>query len=206
MPEQDAVLAITSESPSMQGELDLVWEHLLSAMKPGALPADRPAQRRLQEKLAALTLLPPKGRPSSPMAAAVSGRSFKMETNAMGVQNVTLDFRTHSCLFALKDQKGEYRIECGLENWVEGRTSMPGTPPKLTSGDLGPSSRVAASGTWKDANTFEMTWRFQETPHHDTVTCHFEGNKVRVQFMNSVTRLSPSHKENRPVLAGARLL
>src|SRR5689334_24147092 len=26
MPEQDAVIAITSESPSMQGELDLVWD------------------------------------------------------------------------------------------------------------------------------------------------------------------------------------
>jgi hypothetical protein len=202
MPEQDAVLAITSESPNMQGELDLVWEHLLPAMQAGALPADRPAHRRLQQKLASLTLVPPKARSACPMAAAVSGRSFKMETNARGVQNVTFDFGTRSCLFTLKDQKGEYRIECGLEKWLEGRTSMPGTPPKLTSGDLGPSSRVAASGTWKDENTFEMTWRFHETPHHDTVTCHFEGNKVRIEFMNSVTRLAPARKETRPALEG----
>jgi len=206
MPEQDAVLAMTSESPSMQGELDLVWEHLLPAMKAGALPADSPAQRRLQEKLASLALTPPKARSACPMATAVSGRSFKMEPNAMGVQNVTFDFRTRSCLFTLKDPKGEHRIECGLEKWVEGRTSMPGTPPKLTSGELGPVSKVAASGTWKDENTFEMTWRFHETPHHDAVTCHFEGNKVRVQFMNSITRLAPSRKEARPVLEGVGLL
>jgi CubicO group peptidase (beta-lactamase class C family) len=202
MPEQEAVLAITSETPNMQGELDLVWRHLLPAMRADALPADPPAHRRLQEKLASLALLPPKARASCPMAAAVSGRSFKMQTNAMGVQAVTFDFRTDSCLFTLRDQKGEYTITCGLEKWVEGETSMPGTPPKLTSGDLGPKSRVAAGGTWRDDNTFEMTWRFQETPHHDTVTCHFEGNKVRVQFMNSVTRLAPSHKETRPVLEG----
>ena len=129
-----------------------------------------------------------------------------METNTMGVQSVTFDFRTDSCLFALKDEKGEYRIQCGIEKWVEGETSMPGTPPKLTSGALGPRSKVAASGTWRDENTFEMMWRFRETPHHDIVTCHFEGNKVRVQFMNSVTRLAPSRKETRPVLEGTGAL
>ncbi|HXP59913.1 MAG TPA: serine hydrolase [Dongiaceae bacterium] len=206
MPEQEAVLAITSESPSMQGELDLVWEHLLPAMQAGALAADRPAQRRLQEKLADLVLSPPKGRASSPMAAAVSGRRFKMETNTLGVDNVIFVFQAQTCFFTLDDQKGEYRIECGLEQWAAGETSMPGTPPKLTSGDLGPRTKVAASGTWTDEHTFEMTWRFPETPHHDTVTCRFEGNKVRVEFMNSVTRLAPSRKETRPVLEGTGLL
>jgi CubicO group peptidase (beta-lactamase class C family) len=204
MPEQDAVLAITSETSNMQGELDLVWEHLLPAMRAEALPADRPTQGRLREKLDSLALAPPKARATCPMAAAVSGRHFKMEANAMGVEDVTFDFRADACLFSLRDQKGEYRIECGIEKWVEGETTMPGTPPKLTSGELGPKSKVAASGTWRDENTFEMTWHFQETPHHDTVTCHFEGNKVRVEFMNSVTRLSPSHKEARPVMEGTR--
>ncbi|HET6899684.1 MAG TPA: serine hydrolase, partial [Vicinamibacteria bacterium] len=39
MPEQDAVVAITSGTRDLQGVLDLVWEHVLGAMKPGALPA-----------------------------------------------------------------------------------------------------------------------------------------------------------------------
>ena len=41
MPEQDAVVAITAETGDMQSELDLVWDHLLPAMKEQPLPRDR---------------------------------------------------------------------------------------------------------------------------------------------------------------------
>jgi hypothetical protein len=56
------------------------------------------------------------------------------------------------------------------------------------------------SGAWKNPNTFEMTWRYYETPHHDTVRCHFDGQSVRVEFMNSVTEMVPVYPETRPVL------
>src|SRR5579859_2779676 len=56
LPEQDAVISITSESPSMQGELDLVWEHLLPAMKPNPLPPDPETERRLKQTLSGLML------------------------------------------------------------------------------------------------------------------------------------------------------
>jgi CubicO group peptidase (beta-lactamase class C family) len=59
LPEQDAVVAITGESGDLQGELDLVWEHLLPAMKDAPLPADNTAQTRLREKLGALALTLP---------------------------------------------------------------------------------------------------------------------------------------------------
>jgi hypothetical protein len=200
MPEQNAVIAITSESPSMQGELDLVWEHLLPAMKPDPLPAIKDSQRQLTRKLANLELVPAKGQNSSPTATRISGKSFKVATNDGCVESVSWDFRQDVCTFTLKDNKGQYPLKCGLVKWVQGQTSMPGTPPKLTSGDLGPISKVAASGTWKDENTFEMLWRFIETPHHDTVSCRFDGDKVKVEFLNSLTQLSPSHKEKRPAL------
>ena len=38
LPKQDAVIVMTSETNNMQGELDLVWQHLLPAFKPKALP------------------------------------------------------------------------------------------------------------------------------------------------------------------------
>jgi CubicO group peptidase (beta-lactamase class C family) len=202
MPEQDAVIAITSESPSMQGELDLVWDHLLPAMKEGSTPANRDAQKQLTHQLASLALSPSKGQISSPTATRISGRQFKIETNKGCVEEASLSFQNHACVFALKDNKGQFSVTCGLEKWVEGQTSMPGTPPKLTAGDLGPTSRVAASGTWTAENTFEMTWRFIETPHHDTVTCHFDGDNVKIEFLNSLTKMTPSRKEIRPALVG----
>lgn len=205
MPEQDAVLAITSESSSMQGELDLVWEHLLPAMKAQPLPANASAQAQLKQKLASLSLPPPKGRATSPTAGTISGKPFALESNGMNAQNVTFRFQEDACLFTFKDDQGEYPIRCGLEKWVMGETTMPGTPPNLVTArnprktNL---SKVAASGTWKDENTFEMTWRFHETPHHDTVTCRFDGDRMSVTFLNSMTAMNPQGKDKRPVLQG----
>ncbi len=201
LPEQDAVIVITSETAKMQGELELVWEHLLPAMKDGALPSDGGTDAALRERLALLSLPAPTGQPAPPTAGRVSGRTFQVEPNALGAQSVSFDFRSDGCLFNLTDTAGRHAIRCGREKWAEGATDMPGTPPKLTVGDLRP-AKVAASGAWKDANTFEMTWRYYETPHHDTVKCRFDGGSVRVEFMNSLTEKSPSHAETRPVLQG----
>lgn len=204
MPQQDVVLSITSESPSMQGELDLVWEHLLPAMTPTALPANKGAHRELTERLAHLELEPLRGQATSPTTERISGKSFHVATNEGCVESVSWDFRHHACTFTLKDNKGQYPIACGLGKWVYGLTSMPGTPPKLTSGDLGPNSKVAASGAWKDDNTFEMIWRFVETPHHDTVTCRFDGDKVKIEYLNSLAAMSAARKDKRPSLEGVQ--
>ncbi len=201
MPEQYAVIAITSESPSMQGELDLVWQHLLPAMDREPLPANQTATDGLRHKLSALTLPPPKAQAFSPTAARISGKPFTIAKDNGDARSVVFRFTKSECVFTFTDAKETYPITCGLERWVQGETAMPGTPPKLTVGSM-PKSKIAASGTWKDENTFEMTWRFCETPHHDTVTCRFEGDAVKLEFLNSITRLSPSHKETRAVLDG----
>jgi hypothetical protein len=202
MPEKDAVIAITSESPSMQGELDLVWEHLLPAMTDSALQPDKPANEMLQHKLGSLALLPPKGSGSSPTATQISGKNFRIESNDLKFEEVSFSFQNEGCVFTLRDDQREFPIRCGLEQWVLGETSLPGTPPRLTSGPAMGPSKIAASGTWKNEKTFEMIWRYCETPHHDTVTCHFDGEQLKIEFMNSMTQLSSSHPEKRPVLHG----
>lgn len=202
MPEQDAVLAITSETPDMQGELDLVWEHLLPGMKDSALPPNQPSQEKLSQRLSALAWSTPKGRVTSPLVSQISGKLFKLNSNGMNLESASFEFAGSGCTFRVKDNQGDFPITCGVEKWVEGETSMPGTPPSLTSNKTVARSKVAASGTWLNEHTFEMTWRFYETPHHDTATCRFEGDNVRIEFLNSITRLSPAHKETRPVLEG----
>ncbi len=56
MPDQDAVLAITSQTGNMQGVLDLVWEHLLPAMHDGALPANAAGIAALHRRIEKLAL------------------------------------------------------------------------------------------------------------------------------------------------------
>ena len=205
MPEQDAVIAITSECGDMQAQLDLVWEHVLPAMKAKSLPADPAAETRLRERLSSLALTPPNGRTSSPIAAAVSGKTFKIEPNALGFVGASFMFPNDACLLTLKDRQNEYPVSCGIEKWRLGATALPGTPPRLVSGGApkaGTLSKVAASGTWKDENTFEMMLRYYETPHHDLMTCGFDGGKLQIAFMNSIARMSANPKDSRPVLHG----
>jgi hypothetical protein len=201
MPEQQAVVAITSESGDMQGELNLVWEHLLPAMKESALPEDEPAHSQLRRALAALALPLPEGRPASPLLPGISGKTFTIGENPAGVQKISLRFERDGCTFDLTDAKGAYPIHCGLGRWADGVSNMPGTPPKITVGDLRP-CKVAAAGAWPDDNTFQMIWQFYETPHSDTVTCHFDGDKVRVEFLTSIAQKTEAHPAPYYVLQG----
>src|SRR5689334_5809063 len=90
MPEQDAVLAITSGLGNMQPPLDLVWELLLPAMQPAPLPEDRATQAALEHKLAQLALPPQPGSAVSPLAAEVSGRTYDFEKNDQNIDTITL--------------------------------------------------------------------------------------------------------------------
>ncbi len=208
MPEQNAVLAIMSETPNMQGILDLVYEHLLPAMREKTLPADVDSQKKLGEKLAALRVVPPSpGQKSSPLAASISGKTFKMEANEMQVKSVCLEFKKGKCLFRLNDHNGEHKAACGMNNWVWGKVSMPGAPPDLfpRNDTVPPRLSVAGNATWKTENTLEMTLQYYDIAHHDTITCRFDGDRVEVKFLNSVAELVPDWvKEKRGVLTGKK--
>jgi CubicO group peptidase (beta-lactamase class C family) len=201
MPEKDAVVSITCETSDMQNELNLVWDYLLPAMSDNPLPANQASQEALRPKLAALALPLPDGKSHSPVAAKFSGKTFKIENNSRGAQGISLRFQGEGCAFTLNDAQGEYAVQCGLGKWIDGICNMPGVPPKITVGDLRP-CKVAAAGAWRDENMFEMIWHFYETPHSEIVTCHFDGDKVKVEFLGSITQKSSSHPEPNVILQG----
>ena len=125
----------------------------------------------------------------------------------MKVETVSFDFDKDATTFTLKDNQGEHRIACGLGHWVKGETMLPGEPPQIISNPAkaATKAKVAACGSWKDDDTFVMTWDFFETPHSDLVTCHFERDTLRVEFTSSILGKMPNFKETRPVLEGRRL-
>jgi hypothetical protein len=202
MPEQEAVIAITSETSSMQGEMDLIWEHLLPAMKDGALTADSSSEKNLRERLASLSLPTVEGQGTCGLAGQISGKQFLVPSTSRE-QFLSWKFEKDRCVYQVQDGKSVYTVACGLGQWVDGQTEMPGTPPKLTRGDLGRVSKVSACAAWKDDHTLEMRWQFYETPHHDQVICQFgsEGKNVKVEFLNSIAAMG-SKKDSRPALLG----
>lgn len=205
LPEQDAVIAMTGENSNMQSELDLVWEHLLPAIKGKPLSPNKSAQDRLRLKLSSLALTPPAGEATSATAARVSGKTFTVDPEKHGITRLAFSFDGTSAVMTARAGEAEHRIACGLGTWQHGETAFPGTPPRLIAGGAPPPGtpfKLAASGVWKDANTFEMTWRYIETPHHDTVTCRFDGDSVKIAFLSSLIAMRGKTDDPRPALVG----
>ena len=185
LPEYDAVVALTSGSRSMQAELDLVWEYLLPAFHEAPLPPDDEAQAALTEKLASLTLLPDGGQATSPKAARVSGRTYAMEENAMGIEQATVAFEEEACRVTLRIEGVSDAVPCGIGAWVRSEPAFPGAP--FGEGVFAPNSwRLAAAGQWTDADTFEVLWQFYETPFADTLRFGFDGEALDLTVARNV--------------------
>jgi CubicO group peptidase (beta-lactamase class C family) len=60
IPEQDAVVAITADTGSMQGELNAIWEKLYPAFQAKALSEDAAGQEKLKQEVARLEAHPAK--------------------------------------------------------------------------------------------------------------------------------------------------
>lgn len=206
LPDQDAVIVMTSENKNMQGQLDLVWKHLLPAFDAKAVPAEEsePARKKFP-RLPGLQLAPPKVASTSPTAARVNEKTFKLEANELGAQEAKFVFNGPTCLFVLKTADQVHHVGCCFEAWSQTEAAIPGTPPRLIAGGkpkTTPVSKIAGSVTWSDPDTLVMTWRYYETPHHDTVTCRFEGDRITITFLNSITAMNPKAKDSRAPLTG----
>lgn len=202
MPDQDAVLAITSGVGDMQQVLNLVWDRLLPAMGPAPLVADPAEQAALQERLSGLKIDPPAGAAASPLAAQVSGRAYRVEENQMGIQSVSLDFSGGGCILHVEGAAqnevtgafqrgmivGSHQVSCGMGAWQEGETNLFGSyyPQCL------------ASAVWTADGTCALTIRMVRTPFYYTITCKFAGDRLEMQLSPNVA-FDP---EPLPVLVG----
>lgn len=166
MPEQDAVVALTSGSGNMQGIMNLVWQHLLAGMQTQPLPADEAGQRRLSAKLAALSLPPAAGAATSPRARSVSGRIYELPATESGIQAVGLEQgRQTTLVFRVGGR--ESRLPAGSGEWLPG-TIAPG----------GVEQPVATSGAWTSDDTFVARTCQIRTAFCTTFKLQFGGDLV----------------------------
>jgi CubicO group peptidase (beta-lactamase class C family) len=176
MPDQDAVLAITSGIQDMQVVLNLVWAHLLPAMRSAPLPEDSAAHGQLDRTLASLALTPQDGQPTSALAASVSGNIYALEPNQQGLATISFDFSQAPSVITARDSYGEHRIACGSGAWASGTT-------RLSSGN--PQS-IAASGAWLAADVYAVQLYYTETPFCYMFTCRFAGDQLTIDMRTNV--------------------
>ena len=194
LPEQQAVIAMTSETKNMQGQLDLVWQHLLPAFDAkNAKPADLSALHGLKLPL-----------PAGGAAPAIAWqRRFALEPNAFGLNSLSLESSADGLLLNLD----QHRIACGLKDWKFGQSRLPILPPRLISGGKpkpGTSFLLAAHATWSDPQTLLLTLRYPETPHSDSMRLQFtqDGQALSLELRDSLTAMNPKARDPRPALKG----
>jgi CubicO group peptidase (beta-lactamase class C family) len=176
IPELDAVVAITSGTRNMQQVMNLVWDKLLPAMKPGRLPENPAARRQLESRLAALRVKFPAGSASSPISTSVSGKWFEFDENQRGIKAVSFDFKSTSPSLIVRTAGGEARLAIESEKWINARGQFTNGLDRALSVPANP--LVAAIGAWSAEDTFTVKLVLSETPYYSTLNFKFDGNRL----------------------------
>jgi len=188
MPDEDAVVAITAETSDMQGEINLVWDYLLPAIHKEKLSPDKNMETTLKQKLSSLALhLPAKSDPSQ-LEKNISGQTISLSSNEKNIETVSFQFANDLCHVNLKTDTAVYQLAFGSGKWQTGETTRRG--PYLVSearaNRAGMASfKIAGTYHWNNTNTLELILRYIESPHHETITCHFDQNEFLAEIQNS---------------------
>ncbi len=197
MPQQDAVVAITSGTRDMQAVMNLVWDKLLPAMQPTPPPANAESDRKLERTLAGLTLHQPQGTATSAIAAQVSGRTYLFPTNTQNIDAMTFEFKGPDTTLIVRSLGQEYRLACGSGVWKPGRTAFTAGVDSWVAAPV--EQPVAASGAWTADDTYTVKLAYYETPLAITFTCRFAGDRVLLLNVEYSVNFGPT---NPPLLIG----
>ncbi len=167
LPEQDAVIAITSGVKDMQSVLNLIWDKLLPAIRPSPLDPDDTAGKSLERKLKSLSLRPVEG---SATPAKVLGRKYTFAPNERKLEAITLESDGNDGIVTLVHRFDgvERRIVCDRAGWRKERIAWAQFPEQP----------AAASGAWTEDDTFTAKLCFYETPFVVTIRLKFLGQKL----------------------------
>jgi CubicO group peptidase (beta-lactamase class C family) len=189
MPEHDAVLAVTGQSPDMQKSMNIIWDTLLPGMRSGVLPEDQGLSVELKRELGELVLPVAKVlvRPSS-LESKYKGKKWVMTENGLGVDNLVFTFSREGCRLAVVARGKTSVLDFGWEQWV---LNDHREPYAFGVKELFPMpSRMAGSAGWVGERTLQLNVRMVEAIFGDRITCEFEGDKLMVSFLNSVAQIA----------------
>lgn len=192
MPQQDAVLAMTSgiDVFDMQQPLNLVWDMLLPAMQPHTLPDNTARAVVLSSRLASLHRPPVQGRHTSPLMPRLAGQVYRMEANEYDIDSVTFTFAGEGGTLGVAARAGAETIPWGYGIWQPGQPTALFRQPLLF--DRTP---PMSSGAWTTDDVFTLVVRLVETPFYHTLTCHLTGDDLLIEV-----RINVSLESTRPVL------
>ncbi|QEH33382.1 6-aminohexanoate-dimer hydrolase [Aquisphaera giovannonii] len=180
LPEQDAVVAITSGVKDMQAVLNVVWEKLLPAFRTDAQPRDDDAYGKLASALKGLHVEYPQG---TGKPANVAGRMFAFDANPMKLESLSIQADERGDTLVIRAAGKEGRIRAGHGDWTTGPAAI-GPMSALSGGKS--DWLVGAASAWTADETLTVKACFIETPFIATFRLKFSGDEVRLNASNNV--------------------
>ena len=176
LPNEDAVIVITSGVKNMQDVLNRVWDKLLPAIEPAALRENADAQTALRTKIATLTVKPPVGQTVSPLSEQVHGHWFEFPKNELNISTISFRFSTENSAMIVRTPEGEITTPFGFTGWEKstdafafGMNAFVSVPEKPL---------IAASGAWSDDKSLALKLVAYETPFYTTLNVRFENDRL----------------------------
>ncbi len=190
-PDHEATLALTSAVNGINActrtLLPLVNRHFPQILSDCAGDPDA-AEARLQERSRRAAQIAPVTSCALPPERLRGALKYRVDPNPLGISSLQLSLASDACELRLRagdgDGDGAHMIRMGLGRWIESAADVPAQ--QLHHGYAMRSARVVASARWTDAATLEMTWIFVESAFRDTVTCRFDGERIRYSRATNV--------------------
>ncbi|MCL5097048.1 MAG: hypothetical protein M1608_05880 [Candidatus Omnitrophica bacterium] len=175
MPDQDAVVAITSGVKDMQAVLNVIWAKLLPAFQSEALPANPAALDRLKEYLVRLEVRPAQGAATSPLSGSVINRKFVFPANDQQFESLEIASSDSGKTLTLEARIGgkDMMVPCGYLKWEKGRAPLLGGPLAQF-----PDEPTAGTFAWPTDDTCMIQLCACETPFQTTLALKFDGDQV----------------------------
>ena len=186
MPDKDAVVIFTADSPDMWGELDMVWKYLYPGIQDDELPGDEKSSTELKQRLTSLALPIPEKSNNDSLTSIISGKTFTFEQNDIHIQSISLEFKDDMCLLNLKTDTASFDFSFASGRWQPGETTKHGpsifAQAKNNQNGL-PQFKLAQAYTWLDDKTLELTLRYIENVQSERIRIRFdEIGKKKILF------------------------
>ncbi|PWJ49056.1 CubicO group peptidase, beta-lactamase class C family [Quadrisphaera granulorum] len=212
LPEHDAVVAITSDTPDMQAVLDAVWTHLLPALDDderarSASSAD--ADDELAQRLVALALPPADGaaEPSDELAwdGLLLTPSALLQPGDAALSDVRVERRASGWWLVVQEsavpEGWRFEVPVAAGEW---RLHDAPVPEDLgrTGGGVVP---LAVSGGWVRAvggtESLQVEVRFLQTPHRLVISGEAASASLRARWVTPPLRAGSLAELRSPALA-----
>ncbi len=179
MPDLDAVVSVTASVDNMTEILDVIWENILPAIHPDALPENEREHAALLARCAALSLPTVKGIREG--AADVLGKVYAFGDNKDGIGSVRLSRTQDGWDMVYETPLGTQRFPIGFGAWKYGCVTLQEKAFERPGAILGP-QKVASSGAWTAPDTFICKTYMVGGPSELDFILRFSGAKLTVDI------------------------